>query len=188
VGASGLVVAALFAVAQSSIDSGINSTATVLTVDVIRRFRKNAVSEHGELRRAQWLTLGIGLFITTTAVLVALFVDDKKNNIIDLQMKTFNCVLGPLGAIFMSGMLLRHVGERAVVTAGVIGAAVGAGIAWRGIQLGPEGPSTFLIIPLSWAATMLTAAVLGGFLQPPRPEQIRGLTWRSAVVNQEQAV
>jgi SSS family transporter len=187
VGVSGLVVAALFAVAQSSIDSGINSTATVLTIDVIRRFRRELVSDKTELRRAQWLTLGIGLFITLTAVLVAVYIARDSLNIIDLQMKGFNCVLGPLGAIFMAGMLLRHVGQQAIVAAGLIGTFVGGSIAWLGIRYGDEGPSTFLIIPLSWAVTILAAAVLGGFLPPPRPEQVRGLTWRSVVINHEQA-
>jgi hypothetical protein len=34
---------------------------------------------------------------------------------------------------------------------------------------------------------MLAAAMLGGFLPPPRAEQVRGLTWRSVVINCEQA-
>jgi hypothetical protein len=87
----------------------------------------------------------------------------------------------------MAGMLLRHVGQQAIVAAGLIGTFVGGSIAWLGIRYGDEGPSTFLIIPLSWAVTILAAAVLGGFLPPPRPEQVRGLTWRSVVINHEQA-
>ena len=176
VGVSGLVVAALFAVAQSSIDSGINSTATVITVDVLRRFRKQQLDSDTELRHAQWLTLGIGLFVTAAALAVALL--PARYNLIDLQFKSFNCVLGPLGAIFMAGMLLRHVGERAVVIAGLLGTVSGFLFAFMDLIPGWTAPTAFLIIPLSWLVTFLTAAVLGGILQGPRPDQLKGLTLR----------
>ncbi|HUE69671.1 MAG TPA: hypothetical protein VMP01_02185 [Pirellulaceae bacterium] len=200
VGLSGLVVAALFAVAQSSIDSGINSTATVITVDLVRRFRKTQQTGHAELRLAQGLTLILGLVITAMGVALSLI--PPKYNIIDIQFKSFNCVLGPLAAMFMAGMLLKHVGQRAVVIAGCIGAASGLlfafmdlipGWLWSVSFLQPflttfsetapvvVAPTPFLIIPLSWLITFVLAAVLGGFLPGPRPEQVEGLTWRSVV-------
>lgn len=199
-GLSGLVVAALFAVAQSSIDSGINSTATVITVDLVRRFRRVQLSGHAELRLAQGLTLVLGLIITAMGVALSLI--PPHYNIIDIQFKSFNCVLGPLAAIFMAGMLLKHVGQRAVVIAGCIGAASGLMFAfmdmipswlWSISLLKPllsnisetapvvVAPTPFLIIPLSWLITFVLAAVLGGFLKGPRPEQVEGLTWRSVV-------
>ena len=53
---SGLVVAALFAVAMSSLDSGINSVSTVLTIDVFDRLNLSAKC-HSRLRLAQALAV-----------------------------------------------------------------------------------------------------------------------------------
>ena len=52
IGVSGLVVAALFAVAMSSLDSGMNSVSAVVTVDVFRKLRRDW-SPKQELRIAK---------------------------------------------------------------------------------------------------------------------------------------
>lgn len=174
IGVSGIVLAAVFAVAQSSVDSGINSTATVITVDLVRRFRARQMTPKGELRLAQWLTLGIGLFVTATGLAVAMI--KGKYNIVELQFRSFNCVLGPLGAVFMVGMFFRHVGQRAALTAGLVGVVAGMHFAYGEALFGVQGPSAFLIVPLSWAITFGLAYLIGFLYPRPRPEQIRGLT------------
>lgn len=179
IGISGLVVAAIFAVAQSSIDSGINSTTTVILVDLVRRYKKRRLDPHQELRWAQALTLIIGLWVTASGVAIALLAQDN-NNIMDLQLKSFNCVLGPLGGIFMAGILLPYVGHRAVIAAGILGTASGFAFAFSGYFL-ERSVSPFLIIPLSWAITIGTAALLGVVLPRPQPEQVRGLTLASVL-------
>lgn len=183
IGVSGLVLAALFAVAQSSIDSGINSTTTVILVDLVRRYRRQPLTPHQELRWAQVLTLLIGAWVTGSGVVLALLAQDN-NNIMDLQFKSFNSVLGPLGGVFMAGILLPRVGQSAVVLAGILGTGCGLLSAFSGYYL-ERGVSPYLIIPLSWAATLGSAAVLGWCFPPPRPEQVRGLTlasvWRESI-------
>lgn len=183
IGVSGFVVAAVFAVAQSSIDSGINSTATVITVDLVRRFRSQPLDSKQELRLAQCLTLAIGLFVTATGVSIHFLKD--KSNILEMQFRSFNCVLGPLGAVFMSGILLRHVGQKAVVIAGCLGATAGLAMSHMEFIWKVPGPTVYLIIPLSWLVTFVSAAVLGSLLPPPRPEQVRGLTWQSVMYDAE---
>ena len=179
VGLSGLVVAAVFAVAQSSLDSGINSTTTVIIVNVIRPIRRQPLGELAELRMAQWLTFAIGIGVTCVGLAVTLLPD--KYNIVDMQMNSFNCVLGPLGAIFMAGILLPHVGNRAVTGAGIIGALIGVSFAFADLVPGWRSPAPYMLIPLSWTTTFVLAAILGGILPGPRPEQVRGLTWQSVM-------
>jgi hypothetical protein len=105
----------------------------------------------------------------------------SRYNIIDMQLKSFNCVLGPLGAVFMAGMLFRHVGQTAVVIAGVAGTVSGFVFAFMDLIPGLKAPTPFLVIPLSWGITLFLAGVLGGFLPGPRPDQVRALTWREVV-------
>jgi len=185
IGVSGFVVAAVFAVAQSSIDSGINSTATVITVDLVRRFRSQPLDSKQELRLAQILTLAIGTFVTATGIAIHFLKD--KSNILEMQFRSFNCVLGPLGAVFMTGILLRHVGQSAVVIAGCLGATAGLAMSHMESLWNVPGPTVYLIIPLSWTVTFVSAALLGSLLPPPRPEQVNGLTWQSVMYDREVA-
>ena len=192
VGVSGFVVAAIFAVAQSSIDSGINSTSSVIMVDLVRRYRREALSESHELRLAQVLTLVIGAMVTAAGVMIS-FVP-KHYNLVDLQLKSFNCVLGPMGAMFMTGMLLRHVGQTPVVIAGITGAFSGLMFGFMDAIFTPLGriltgkadfavlaPSPFLVIPLSWLVTITLACVLGWFFEGPTADQVRRFTWREVL-------
>jgi Na+/proline symporter len=171
------VVAGVFAVAQSSVDSGINSSATVITVDLILKWRRRPMSQEEQLRLVRWLTVILGAIVTLAAIGIRL--TTGKFNIIDMQMRSFNCVLGPLGAIFMTGILLPHVGGRAVFAAGILGSATGALLGYGDLIPGLSSPSSLLVIPLSWLATFALAALFGSVFPEPRPEQLRGLTWHS---------
>ena len=188
VGISGFVVAALFAVAQSSIDSGINATTSVIMIDLVRRYRRNQSSEAKDLKLAKILTVFIGVVVTLMGVVLSLA--PKDLNLIDLQLKSFNCVLGPLGAMFMAGMLLRHVGQTPVIIAGITGAVCGLMFGFMDVLLTPifkmltgneasvvSCPSPFLVIPLSWLVTFTLSSLLAGFFPGPTLDQVRRFTW-----------
>ena len=118
-------------------------------------------------------------------------------NIIDTCLRTFDCALGPLAAMFIVGMLLPHVGQRAIVIATVSGLCFAFGIAWWtelgwlfGLVQGESltavlestpRPSSFLAMPGSAVVTFLLAAVLGGFMQGPDRDKVQPLTWRGVV-------
>ena len=70
VGVSGLVIAGLFAASMSSLDSSMNSMATVITTDLYR-FRARASSEQSRLRVARVLTVVLGILGTASALLLA---------------------------------------------------------------------------------------------------------------------
>ena len=191
VGAAGLVVAALFAAAMSSLDSGINSVATVLTVDFIRKKHPDITAAR-ELQLARWLSVAIGLGCTAMAVGLMFLPEDL--NIIDASARTFNCALGPLAAMFLVGMFLPHVGETAVIVATICGTLIALVVSWwseliNGLGLAgiisDANPGTFLILPLSAVGTFLIAAVVGSVLPPADLEITRKLTWRAVVKGQD---
>ncbi len=188
IGISGFVIAAIFAVAQSSLDSGINSTTTVIMIDLVRRYRRTPLTERGDLRLAQGLTLIIGCIVTMMGLVLSFA--PTSYNLVDLQLKSFNCVLGPLGAMFMTGMLLRHVGQTPVIIAGVAGSICGLLFGFMDVLFTPVVqrltgfetslvlcPSPFLIIPLSWLITFFLSALLGGFFPGPTLDQVQRFTW-----------
>ena len=190
-GVAGLVVAALFAAAMSSLDSGINSVATVLTVDFIRKKHPD-IADARELQLARWISVAIGLGCTAMAVGLMFLPEDL--NIIDASARTFNCALGPLAAMFLVGMFLPHVGEPAVIIATICGTLIALVVSWwselinlLGLAelLSDANPGTFLILPLSTVGTFLIAAVVGSVLPPADLSVTRKLTWRAVVKGQE---
>ncbi len=95
-GIAGLVVAAMFAAVMSSLDSGLNSTASVIIVDFIRRFGKRAHTVAEDLQLSRYLTLGMGLVI----VLLAMMVQKVSGNILEMSQKTVGLFVAPLFGIF----------------------------------------------------------------------------------------
>jgi SSS family solute:Na+ symporter len=67
-GIAGLVVAAIFAAAMSSIDACMNSSSTVCIEDFYRRFSRKERPDSHYLSVAQWLTLAWGVLATLMAI------------------------------------------------------------------------------------------------------------------------
>ena len=148
VGVSGLVVAALFAVAMSSLDSGLNSVAAVLTIDVFERLsisvrgRRSRATTDGSTKNRGLTNSGTGrnLWVPRTITFVvgigctllawAMLSIPERYNIIGITARTFNCALGPLAAMFVVGMFVRRAGQISVVIAAWLGLAMAISLAW----------------------------------------------------------
>ena len=197
VGISGLVVAALFAVAMSSLDSGLNSVSAVLTVDVFVRSWPHRWKSN-ELWLARMITLIAGLVCTTVAC--AMLDVSEHYNIIGMTARTFNCALGPIGAMFFAGMFFRRVGQTAVVVSTILGLGIAVCCAWW-VELGwwfgftdfatlteategMAGPSPFLITPIAATATVVLSVLISLAYPCQDPESAKRWSWRSVVKDQ----
>jgi SSS family solute:Na+ symporter len=102
-GISGLLISAIFAAAMSSIDSGINSLATVIEHDLIKPFRRIARTDSQDVDQARKLTLLLGIAATVLALGVS-----RMDNII----KAFSTFMGlfnaPVLALFMLGFTCKR--------------------------------------------------------------------------------
>lgn len=184
-GLRGLVVAALFAAAMSTIDSGANSISTIVTVDFVRPARRGPLTRSGELRLARILTASMGgIVVVTTVVLHHL---SKGTNIIDLCQRGFNCFLGPLGALFVLAMFSRRATPKTVVPALLIGELVGVGSSYSQ-DLFDVSFSTHLVVPSAWLATMMTSLLLSSVLREVASEEQQRWMWWSVVRDAEPAV
>lgn len=102
-GISGLIITAIFAAAMSSMDSGINSIATVITVDFIRPFRKKVLPEQHDIKIARYLTFVLGLAAT-----IAAFFASMLGHIVEVWGTVLGLFAGPILAIFLLGMLTKR--------------------------------------------------------------------------------
>ncbi len=103
-GVAGILIAGIFAAAMSSLDSSMNSVATVVVTDIYRRF-KVANSRDRGLYLARWITLLLGIFATTVGVLMATF---EIQSLWDLFLRIIGLFGGSLAGLFALGIFTRR--------------------------------------------------------------------------------
>ena len=176
-GVGGAILAALIAAAMSSIDSGINSIATVTTVE-LKRGKNRGEGNH--VRFAMAVTCGAGIFITAAAYLLSFM--PQKWGIVAALPRTFNAVTGPLGGLFLIGMFLPRAGQRAAIVGAICGMLVSVSLGYSeqiGNLLGLSWPALSFtwVMPCSLAATVGVAGIFA-LAGPPPERNLDGLTWR----------
>ncbi len=103
-GVAGLLIAAVFAAAMSTLSANINSTSTVMTEDFFRKIRRDA-SDESRMRFAKWTGVLLGGFGIVMAILLATF------DIASLWDQ-FNFFLG----LFLMGIFTKRIGTKAALT------------------------------------------------------------------------
>lgn len=103
-GISGLVIAALFAAAMSSLDSSMNSIATALTTDWYRRFRP-AVTDRHCLRLARCFTVALGAVGTGLALYMAAI---ESRSLWDQYLRIVGLFGGGVAGLFVVGIFTRR--------------------------------------------------------------------------------
>ncbi len=128
-GASGLLVAAIFAAAMSSIDSALHSLATCMTVDFYQRYSPSEPTESQSLKVAQGLIVIWGIL----GIASAFYVASTGESLLPFLVTYTTMFLGPLLGIFLMGVLIPRVNATGAfygtVTA-VILLLVGSEIGW----------------------------------------------------------
>lgn len=111
-GIAGLLIAAIFAAAMSTLSSNINSASTVMTEDFYARFSKNA-DDKKKMRFAKLSGIVVGGFGIIMAIVLATF------DIASLWDQ-FNFFLGLLtsgvAGLFMMGIFTKRIGIKAAIT------------------------------------------------------------------------
>lgn len=120
IGLAGLMVAGIFAAAQSTVSTSMNSTATTIVTDFLRPL-KTCRTEAGYLMAARVITFLIGVLGTLIGLL---FLDEGIRSRFDAYVKVIGLFMGVLGGLFVLGVLTR----RANAVGALTGAAVGAGV------------------------------------------------------------
>ena len=175
-GVSGLVIAAIFAAAMSSFDSGLNSLSATLTVDWYGRFGKTT-SERKSLFLAKCLTYLIGSAVTLTALVVYWA---GVMSIVDASNKYLGFFGGALLAMFLLGALTK----RAKALPTVLGAICGVALVFL-IEMSQDAASGNMLIHSYLYGAISCIVTMGvGFFgsligPPPSKQQIDGLTFAS---------
>jgi Na+/proline symporter len=200
-GAGGVLLAALLAAAMSTVDSGLNSVATVMSLELRPNVARGAgdtssadrtvvdaveaASPASHVGLAMWLTVVAGAGTTVAAWLLTWL--PATWGIYDAIPRTFNAITGPLGGLFLVGMFLPQVRQAAALGATGCGLVLSIVLGYLPALSGwlqswgcmtpvwPEISFTW-ILPASFLFTVLVAPVLS-LVDPTPVRNVRGLTW-----------
>jgi SSS family solute:Na+ symporter len=164
-GLAGLIVAGIFAAAQSTVSTSMNSTATTVVTDFLRPL--NACrSEAGYLKAARGLTLGFGLAGTLLALV---FIDPTIRSLFDSFIKVVGIFMGVLGGLFGLGMLTR----RATGPGALVGVVAGAAVM---LALPLVSAVNGYLYPAIGIAACFAVGLLASLVLPARHRDLTGLT------------
>ncbi len=126
VGIAGLMVAAIFAAAQSTVSTSMNSTATAIVTDFMRPL-DICRTERGYLRAARIGTLVIGVAGT---LIGTVFVNPEIKSLFDAFIKLIGLFMGVLGGLFVLGAVSRKANAFGAMF-GAVSGALGMFCLWR---------------------------------------------------------
>ena len=128
-GLTGLLIAAIFAAAMSTISTSLNSSATILMTDVYKRYLRPDATEKGMMTALYVSTLIWGVLGTLIALALI-----RAEQILDAWWKLQGIFAGGMLGLFLLGMVSRRANNPAAAVAVVAGIVV---IAW--MTLSPLG-------------------------------------------------
>ena len=171
-GLSGLVVAGLLACAMSALSAGINSTCSVLTVDVIDRLRgaKREV-EVGAERVGQ--LKHVSILIGVVVVLLSMGVNLVPGNLLEVCYKVVNLLTAPLAGLFLLAMFVPWARTFGALVGAAFGLATVIAISYWKEMTGHQGISFLYAMPVGLAVEFGIGALVSlipiGRRRPPLP-------------------
>ncbi|UUO05126.1 sodium/solute symporter [Blastopirellula sp. J2-11] len=119
-GLAGLIVAGIFAAAQSTVSTSMNSTATTIVTDFLKPLNC-CRTEHGYLNAARLCTLLIGIAGTCLGLV---FANPEIRSLFDAFIIVIGLFMGVLGGLFLLGALTRRANQFGAMTGALVGAGV----------------------------------------------------------------
>ncbi|MCP4643338.1 MAG: sodium/solute symporter [bacterium] len=165
-GIAGLVIAAVFAAAMSSLDSSLNSVSAVVVTDFYRRLKPDT-SEKSALLVARVLTVIVGVLGTGMALIMA--VSDIQS-LWQHYMKIIGLFGGGLAGLFALGIFTR----RGSGAGALLGAAAGACVLFY-VQRGTN--ISFLLYSTIGITVSLSVGYVASMFLPGDGRDLAGLTW-----------
>lgn len=160
-GLAGLLLAGVLAAAMSSLSSGMNSVAAVLSSGT---YAEGEDREGKNMSRPLAFTASVGVVAIGAALAIDHFMQAYSWNLVTLMNRINHLFVAPLGAMFLGGVWFRRVGAAANLVGFIVGTATSFLISFSGGLFGYEASFTW-IMPAAFAAS-LAAALGASFLFP----------------------
>jgi len=168
VGLKGLLLAALFGAIQSTIDSVLNSTSTIITLDIYRKFLRPQAAEKQ--------LAGMGIWISTAILLVAVLLAPQiarlGQGVFYYIQNLYAHFAPPFAAIFVVGLLWRRATGKAAAATVVFGMAASVLLEYVVFRLVHLPVAFTLRASIVWALCVIFQVVVSLLTAPPEPENV----------------
>jgi SSS family solute:Na+ symporter len=180
IGLRGLFLAALFGAIQSTISAVLNSTSTILTVDIYKRTLRPLASER------QLVLVGrlSSVVVMIIAAVLGAFIGRLTGSLFLYIQSLYAFFAPPFAAVFLLGILFRRInGQGAVVTV-VLGFILGIGLKIY-VQFAPSHPVWLepfqMQAAVNWVFCVLVCTGVSLLTPAPDPSQVSDeltINWR----------
>ncbi len=164
-GVAGLIVAGIFAAAQSTVSTSMNSTATTVVTDFMRPFGL-LKTERGYLHAARMLTFVMGVLGTLAGLI---FISPEIRSLMSEYFKVIGMFMGALGGLFILGVCTRRANGLGALTGILLGVGVMIAV-WQLTDI-----NGYLYATIGIAACLLLGYV-ASFVTPRDGRDLTGLT------------
>jgi SSS family solute:Na+ symporter len=175
VGLRGFLLAALFGSIQSTVNSVLNSTSTIFTLDIYKRLiRKDASDKH-------YVVFGMiaTVVFLVISIVLAGFINKLGGSLFVYVQELYAFFAPPFAAIFLLGILFRRINGPGATAAVICGFIFGIAMKLY-VQLAaapleilkPFGNQALL----NWILCAIVCVTASLLTAPPRPEQVDDLT------------
>ena len=171
IGVHGLFLAALFGAIQSTVNSVLNSTSTIITFDIYRRLFRPQCSDR------QLVRVGViaSILVLAVAIFIGGFIDVLGGGLFEYVISLYVLFAPPFAAVFLLGILWRRVTAPAALATIVIGMTAGLALKVF-LKSDVDYPLWLASFPnqasILYAISMLTCVSVTFFTKPPKPEQV----------------
>lgn len=181
-GFSGLVIAAIFAAAQSTVSSSLNSVATCITSDIVKPMMKNLTDKH-ELKIAKYCSWVVGII---SSLLSLRFLSAGQGDMFLYFQAITGLLGGPIAGLFLVGIFTKRVNGKAAwigfICSVLVAIYIGnpAGLLTKFIP-GYEPPHIFeILISLVIIGSCVVPAYIASFFTgKPDEDKVYHLTYES---------
>ncbi|WP_233198895.1 MULTISPECIES: sodium:solute symporter [Pirellulaceae] len=177
-GVSGLLVAAIFAAAMSTLSTSLNGAATLTLTDYYRRFIRPQATDRESMVVLYLSTMAWGIIGTTTAIAMM-----EVQSILDAWWQLAGIFSGGMLGLFLLGMMSRKAGNGAAIAGVVLGVIVILWMTLSRTDFWPDNWGTiaspfnnYLVIVFGTMTILLVGWLLAYFFGPATTQDDSGET------------
>jgi SSS family transporter len=177
----GLIISAMLAAIMSTLDSGINSLATVATKDFYVRFFRPDASESNQVSFSRAITLGTGALAIVIGLGLSMSAESTGASVIETSM-AWMALSVALPPVFLLGMLSRRATPGDALIQLIVGWVVTASmLLWHLLsQNKPTGGVSFMMVGIPGPVIALGIGWVLSRRHPTLPDsRLEGLTFKS---------
>jgi SSS family solute:Na+ symporter len=174
-GLRGLILAAIAAALMSHLSAMINSTSTILTMDLYKRLLRPSASERSLVMFGQWS----GVVVMALGILVAIWFSTSHSSLFVLIQEGFAFIAPPFAVIFTTGLLWRRANATAALTTIAAGFSFTIFLQFYLFHLPTFAPYANYLhrAVISWAFCMVVMIATSLLTSAPALEKTKNIIW-----------